>query len=726
MDTKLKKMRKRTSVLVTLCILLPAFLLVALYPRLGKVMQEKKREYDALNEKLAEELGEEAWTTVWELRPEFLNYAMEAAYYLYHTMTNEVTEVDDALFSDYGWINDYWKLKENVKYVVECDNNTAAGAIRDGNTEDLESEEAVGYLTLHFDGVGNVSEIELDGLLEVDLPYDADSLYEQANKTVKQLKNNIKAYEEGKGIALDEQQFVPKNFRMQIAIPEECDFTEIAYTEHTGYFHYTSTRLFVESGGFILMIAGALFVALMAFLLPLFKGLDTGWERIFCLPFEGLALLIAGGAGGAFGMYFAMHYTCYAGYRGECPELEILGFEVTDKIWFVTLLILNFLGWALLFFIEYVAISALRQLFCRPIYYVKNRILLVRVASWLKKQGIKLWQWVIQIDLNDKLNRSIIKIVLANFVVVSLLCVVWLVGLLGTILYSVLLFVGLYRYGKKMQSQYNSVLEAANQMAEGDLRVTLDKDLGLFQPIGDSLEKVQQGFKRAVVEEAKSQNMKTELITNVSHDLKTPLTAIITYVDLLKQENLSQEERKSYIQTLDQKSQRLKVLIEDLFEVSKANSGNVMMNFMDVDIVSLLKEVAFEMQDKIEESSLTFRWNLPDEKLILSLDSQRTYRVFANLFSNALQYALPNSRVYVDVISMDGEVKITIRNISAQELNFDSARLTERFVRGDVSRNSEGSGLGLAIAKSFVELQNGTFEIHTDGDLFKVVIIWNK
>ena len=150
------------------------------------------------------------------------------------------------------------------------------------------------------------------------------------------------------------------------------------------------------------------------------------------------------------------------------------------------------------------------------------------------------------------------------------------------------------------------------------------------------------------------------------------------------------------------------------------------MNFMDVDIVSLLKEVGLEMYDQIESSDLTFRWNLPEEKVILSLDSQRTYRVFENLLNNALKYALPHSRVHVDVTNRESDVTIMIRNISAQELDFDAERLTERFVRGDASRQSEGSGLGLAIAKSFVELQHGKLDISIDGDLFKVMIVWNK
>ena len=353
-------------------------------------------------------------------------------------------------------------------------------------------------------------------------------------------------------------------------------------------------------------------------------------------------------------------------------------------------------------------------------------MLCVRLLKWLQEKGKQLYRYLTKIDIDKKMNLTIIKIVVANFIVLTLLCCLWFFGVAGLIGYSIVLYVVLRKEGAKIKKQYHSVLHATEQIAEGNFKTSLDEELGMFEPIGASLEKVQQGFEKAVIEEAKSQNMKTELITNVSHDLKTPLTAIITYVDLLKKEDISEEERRSYIETLDQKSQRLKVLIEDLFEVSKAHSGNVKMNFVDVDVVSLLKQVRSEMDEQIRNSDLQFRWNLPEEKQILSLDGQRTYRVFENLLNNILKYAMPGSRVYVDLLVSDTEILIQFRNISASELNFDAELLTDRFVRGDSSRNSEGSGLGLAIVKSFVELQNGTFKIEVDGDLFKSTIIFSK
>ena len=218
--------------------------------------------------------------------------------------------------------------------------------------------------------------------------------------------------------------------------------------------------------------------------------------------------------------------------------------------------------------------------------------------------------------------------------------------------------------------------------------------------------------------------MKTELVTNVSHDLKTPLTAIITYINLLKREDITEEERRSYIQVLEAKSMRLKGLIEDLFEVSKATSGSTPVVLVDVDIVSLLKQVHLELGERMETSDIDFRWSFPQEKVILKLDSQKTYRIFENLLVNILKYAMPGTRAYIDVQTEGEAVIVSMKNISAAELTINPSELTERFVRGDSSRNTEGSGLGLAIAKSFVELQGGRMDINVEADLFRVVIYW--
>ena len=220
--------------------------------------------------------------------------------------------------------------------------------------------------------------------------------------------------------------------------------------------------------------------------------------------------------------------------------------------------------------------------------------------------------------------------------------------------------------------------------------------------------------------------MKSELITNVSHDLKTPLTAIITYINLLKEPGVTPQQREEYLNTLDKKAVRLKVLIEDLFEVSKATTNNVTLNYDKVDLCNLLRQCYLEYEDRIGAVDLTFKFTLPEEKVILTLDPQKTFRIFENLYTNIIKYALPSTRVYVVLQEEKENVVIEIKNISRMELHVAPEELTERFVRGDDSRNTEGSGLGLAIARSFTELQHGTLRISVDGDLFKVTLTFQK
>ena len=304
----------------------------------------------------------------------------------------------------------------------------------------------------------------------------------------------------------------------------------------------------------------------------------------------------------------------------------------------------------------------------------------------------------------------------------SLCCAVWFVGILGLIIYSVLLFFLLRRYLEKVRKNYEALLEVTSQMAQGDLRAEVTGDFGIFTPLGEELAKVKEGFSRAVEEEARSQNMKVELITNVSHDLKTPLTAIITYVNLLKDESVTPEERRSYIDILDRKSMRLKKLIEDLFEVSKAASGTIKLEKRQVDLAEMVRQAVLEQEDRLAEAQIDCRVQTPEGRVLLWLDAEKTYRILENLLVNVSKYALAGTRAWVTLRETENAAEILVKNTSEAELEEDSSYLAERFVRGDKARNTEGSGLGLAIVRSFTELQGGTFAIVTDGDLFKVYV----
>ncbi|MFQ7550106.1 MAG: sensor histidine kinase [Blautia marasmi] len=387
----------------------------------------------------------------------------------------------------------------------------------------------------------------------------------------------------------------------------------------------------------------------------------------------------------------------------------------------------GFIGWAFIFAVCYWAAGCLRCVFIiGPKRYIQERVIIYRIWPWAKSSIKNVYNSMLHVNLKDDTTKVLIKVVLINFIILGFISLMWVWGIGALIIYSIALFFLLRKYCNDLQKQYHRLLDATNQLADGNLNGTIPEELGVFEPFREEITKIQSGFKMAVDEEVKSQKMKTDLITNVSHDLKTPLTAIITYVDLLKDENLPDEERRRYIDVLEQKSTRLKLLIEDLFEISKATSRNVTLNIMDVDIVSLMQQAKLELQDKIEASNLYFRWRLPEDKVVLPLDSQKTYRVFENLLVNITKYAMPRTRVYVDMENDEKRVRISMKNISASELNFNPSEITERFVRGDVSRNTEGSGLGLAIAKSFVELQGGNLQIMVDADLFTVEIVFPK
>ncbi|MDP4182494.1 MAG: histidine kinase dimerization/phospho-acceptor domain-containing protein [Bacillota bacterium] len=267
------------------------------------------------------------------------------------------------------------------------------------------------------------------------------------------------------------------------------------------------------------------------------------------------------------------------------------------------------------------------------------------------------------------------------------------------------------------------IAEGVGKVKEGELswRIPSGPDAAMSN-LSQNINNIANGISESVKNELKAERMKTELITNVSHDLKTPLTSIITYIDLLKKEGLHSENAPKYLEILDTKSIRLKTLTEDLFEAAKASSGNIDVSKEELDLASLVKQGFGELSDKVELSGLDFRCSFPEEKVIVNADGKLLWRVVDNLLSNVFKYALPSSRVYVSVNSENGYANVVIKNISAFPLNIPSDELMERFKRGDESRRSEGSGLGLAIAKSLTELQGGRLIVEIDGDLFKATV----
>ena len=477
------------------------------------------------------------------------------------------------------------------------------------------------------------------------------------------------------------------------------------------------------AGAMVVMIISGV-IAIAALIFPIKKANDTVlFNSLSKIPFE-IWIVICTFT--TMLMVVSPRYMIKPTLDGDLEY--IFGFFVNwftvskNTVWF-----LNFINWFVCFGVIFFAVLILKYIFNIGIKeYFKRRTIIGWIITRIVIYVRKTLDAVISVDLSDKNNKLIFKLVIINAVFLIAITSIWFFGIPVVIIYSITLFFIIKKYVERISEKYNILKKATNKIAEGKLDVEIKEDLALFEPFKDDLERIQSGFKKAVDEEVKSQKMKTDLISNVSHDLKTPLTAIITYTDLLKDENLSEDKRKQYIDTLDRKAQRLQALIEDLFEMSKATSGNIILNIEDVDVVALMKQTILELEDKLKESELTVRNNFPGNKVILKLDSQRTFRVFENLLINITKYAMRGTRVYIDIIENKEDVEIVMRNMAAEEINFNVDTIAERFVRGDESRNTEGSGLGLAIAKSFVELQGGRFSISVDGDLFKVSIKFNK
>lgn len=272
---------------------------------------------------------------------------------------------------------------------------------------------------------------------------------------------------------------------------------------------------------------------------------------------------------------------------------------------------------------------------------------------------------------------------------------------------------------------FGILLESAKRMGKGDLDTKVDDKylIGAFKSFAGDLNDLAGVAVVAAQKQLKSERMKTELITNVSHDIKTPLTSIINYVDLLQKPHTPEEE-KTYLEVLNRQSQRLKKLIEDLMEMSKASTGNLTADITKLDAVESVNQALGEFADKLEKAQLTPVFRHPEESVAMMADGRLAWRVLSNLLSNTVKYALPGTRVYIDVMALEGKVIISLKNISRDELNVDADELMERFVRGDDSRNTEGSGLGLNIAKTLMELQKGQLQLLVDGDLFKVTLIF--
>lgn len=364
--------------------------------------------------------------------------------------------------------------------------------------------------------------------------------------------------------------------------------------------------------------------------------------------------------------------------------------------------------------------SLVRRVKCNTL---SSNLLVVRIRNRLNN-------WSQKFFAHKELTYSTTLILACFFVLTlatSLLFKIPGFTLLGLILLCLIFFI-FGRYLLYVVTSLSYLIKETKKISDGDLthKINETEVVPSMRLLSKYINNIGDGLSNAVDEKLKSERLKTELITNVSHDIKTPLTSIINYVDLLKKEQLSNETAIQYIEVLDSKSQRLKTLIEDLVEASKASSGAITLHMQKINLVELIKQTLGEFEDRLTQSKLEIDLADVEVPLYIYADGRSTFRILENILSNVNKYAMQGTRVYIDLEADEEQVSVSIKNISATRLNISADELMERFVRGDLSRNTEGTGLGLSISQSLASLQNGTFSIVLDGDLFKAIVTFPR
>lgn len=727
MAIKLKNSRRFAGLLAGIVLLFLSFAMISSYPVFVDLMEpELKGDFAA------------------GIMEDSMDELLRGGYYLYNEV-NENLELNEVM-QRFGSDN-FFLMRKYMDYEVFLkdakDSDAEKGLLGRGSPADTKKllEQNTDYglrIVLEYDQNRNLNNVEVDGTCTSE-----DERYR---------------LEQGVFNCLDEPYDYVEGERMQYYLSDPSSVKIIyAFTEQNlqrflqnNYFsdgvYNANVEMLSNMKPYLVFEWGLCLLAMLAALLiPCNKKWDLGEHSVFKVPFEAVLLV------GAFALPMEQSVASVVWNTLNHRLADFIGeMGIPEKLQYGVEKLLNLLMWFCIFGVVYWGTTCLRAMFTMKRRYWKERTLTARILYWAEgrtdelgeqvRKGAgeatglfrRMWKGIrsfqkriydgfLHVDITEQANHVIFKIVFVNFIVLTLISCFWFYGIFALLVYSGILFLFLRRYFFDIQWKYRLLLASMNLLAEGNLDAPIEGDLGVFNPMKTEIQKIQRGFKKAVDEEVKSERMKTELITNVSHDLKTPLTAIITYVDLLKKEEDS-EKRKGYLAVLERKSLRLKGLIEDLFEISKATSRNVTMNFMKADVIELLKQVGLENDSRIREAHLDIRWSLPGEKVVMLLDSQKAYRIFENLIVNITKYAMPHTRVYIEVKDEGNDVFISMKNVSAEELDFDASEITDRFVRGDASRNTEGSGLGLAIAKSFTELHYGTLEVTTEADLFKVNI----
>ena len=547
---------------------------------------------------------------------------------------------------------------------------------------------------------------------------DAVSLFDESD-IVRQLDERYKLDEgkDGKRSLLKVNNTYVDLNQVIINLPQNTEMTYYC-TTYVSPMTYIDIN-FVSEYDVAVLSGVALILGLVIFIYILMNSLEVEetinpyrtikqWKLLTVIIIIGLTSSIFIGASGMTG-YFVM--------MGELQSVlarcgVTYATPISYGLYFFCMLIFYFLFSMLCFTVKY--------MFMNGMDYFRNNTCIYALYAKLKGLGNKITEF----DLRDNVNQDILKFTICNALLVIILYVISPSKTIFAILYVIISFLYIRKQSMKVRNDYKNMLDFTEQLSHGHFDTEIEDDLGIFNSMRDRLNNLKIGFEAAVKEETKSQNMKTELITNVSHDLKTPLTCIKNYVILLKNTQADETTRTEYLNQLERYTNRLSNLIQDLFDVSKASSGNIDLHPIDLRLQALVDQSLAECIEVLESKDIQVVKNVED--VVVHLDGDKTYRVFENLLTNIGKYAMPHSRAYIDIHEEEDYVSVIFKNMSEVEMNFSSEEIQERFVRGDKSRHETGSGLGLAIAKSFVVAQGGTFDIEIDGDLFKVIMTFKK
>lgn len=714
-----------------------AYCMVSQYPRMAKEAKKVYREHiENQQQHSAEEYLEDALPLV---------YGMYVDWYRSKYQTDRspgellLGSMDTCSLDNDYYMDWYWKRSESLsfwyhtnypqlmkRYELEyCIYENVETMVKAGNLDAQEALENVEkypfMIKLSFNENGKPTVIEQRGMGEVTLL--VEEAYEKwFNSNLLQLNYAQQEYINHGTTAMN-------NMTVILASGSELAINRGNMVQITKSVLWDGiSAMQVDYAVFVMAALGI--VLLLGLLLPGIRplGLQEGWKAY--IPLE--LLFVAGTYVAYVLVEFMPEFIVKCQMELDYPDtvfywLGVMQDVVADGRIVYVLQGANIALWFGIFFVIFLCVINVRQLFCKGVVrFFAEHTLIGRifwaVGRWLKRAV----EFCGGLDFSNKGTRRFVTAIVINYVLVALLCCTWGIGIFLAVPYSLVLLWLIQRRWKKIRTDYTVLLSTTEEMAKGVTDVEYIGEAGIFHELQTALSEVQEGFHKAVQEEVKSQRMKTELITNVSHDLKTPLTAIITYVDLLKNEALTEQERQDYVAVLEQKSARLKTLIEDLFEISKASSGNIQLDKQELDLVQLIQEVQLELEEEIMQSGIVFKVNLPEEKVVVQLDAQKTCRIFENLTMNIVKHGLAGSRAYIQMEQTEKLVHVIYKNISAAEITYNAEEIVERFARGDASRNTEGSGLGLAIVKSFAEAQGGSVKVELDGDLFKVVVTLPK